>query len=79
MKKKNILVTGGSGYAGSNISIFLKKKHKNSKIHSLDNLSHKSSKLNHKRLLKYRIKNKIRDLYRKCIPVKCYTRCIWPR
>ena len=29
--------------------------------------------------LKYRIKNKIRDLYRKCIPVKRYTRCIWPR
>ena len=29
--------------------------------------------------LRYRIRNKIRNFYRKCIPVKRYTRCIWPR
>ena len=57
MKMKNILITGGCGFVGSNISIFLKKYLKNSKIRSLDNLSHKGSKLNCKRLLKLGIKN----------------------
>ena len=57
MKIKNILVTGGCGFVGSNISIFLKKNLKNSRIHSMDNLSRKGSKLNYKRLLKYGIKN----------------------
>ena len=57
MKIKNILVTGGCGFVGSNISIYLKKNLKKSKIYSLDNLSRKGSKFNYKRLLKYDIKN----------------------
>ena len=36
MKIKNILVTSGCGFVGSNISIFLIKNLRNSNIHSLD-------------------------------------------
>lgn len=52
---KNILITGGCGFVGSNIAIFLKKK--GFKITSLDNLSRKGSSLNLKRLKKAKIKN----------------------
>ena len=57
MEIKNILVPGGCGFVGSNISIYLKNNLKKSKIYSLDNLSRKGSKFNYKRLLKYDIKN----------------------
>ena len=33
-----ILITGGCGFVGSNLAIYLKKRLKNSKISSLDNL-----------------------------------------
>ena len=46
-----ILITGGCGFVGSNIAIFLKKKLKNTVISSLDNLSRTGSELNKKRLL----------------------------
>jgi CDP-paratose 2-epimerase len=52
-----ILITGGSGFVGSNIAIYLKKNLKNAKIYSLDNLSRQGSIINKKRLLKYKIKN----------------------
>ena len=39
-----ILITGGCGFVGSNLCIFLKKK--KYKITSLDNLSRKGSKYN---------------------------------
>tara|TARA_B100000945_G_scaffold284731_1_gene254554 strand:+ start:4818 stop:5846 length:1029 start_codon:yes stop_codon:yes gene_type:complete len=52
-----ILITGGCGFVGSNLAIFLKKKLKNSKILSLDNLYRKGSKINLKRLNKHKIKN----------------------
>jgi CDP-paratose 2-epimerase len=52
-----ILITGGCGFVGSNIAIYLKKKLKNSKIYSLDNLTRKGSAHNKKRLKKYNIKN----------------------
>jgi len=52
-----ILVTGGCGFIGSNIAIFLKNKINKLTIHSLDNLSRKSSKINLKRLKKSKIKN----------------------
>lgn len=52
---KDILITGGCGFVGSNLAIFLKKK--NYKVSSLDNLSRKGSRLNLKRLNNYKIKN----------------------
>ena len=52
-----ILITGGSGFVGSNIAIYLKKKLKKVKIYSLDNFVRKGSILNQKRLTKYNIKN----------------------
>ncbi len=52
-----ILITGGCGFVGSNIAIFMKKKLKKAKIYSLDNLFRKGSEINLKRLNKYGIKN----------------------
>ena len=52
-----ILITGGCGFVGSNIAIFLKKNLKKAKIYSLDNLMRKGSSQNRNRLLKYGIKN----------------------
>ena len=52
-----ILITGGCGFVGSNIAIYLKKKLKNVKISSLDNLIRKGSKINRNRLKKANIKN----------------------
>ena len=52
-----ILITGGCGFVGSNIAIYLKKKLKKVKISSLDNLTRKGSKLNKMRLINYNIKN----------------------
>ncbi len=50
-----ILVTGGCGFVGTNIALFLKKK--KFQIISLDNLSRKGSKYNLKLLKKNKIKN----------------------
>ena len=52
-----ILITGGCGFIGLNIAIFLKNKINNLTIHSLDNLSRNSSKINLDRLKKQKIKN----------------------
>ena len=52
-----ILITGGCGFVGSNIAIYLKKNLKKVKICSLDNLSRKGSSVNKKRLSKNKIKN----------------------
>ncbi len=52
-----ILITGGCGFVGSNLAIFLKKKLKYSKIFSLDNLSRMGSEINQTRLKKKGIKN----------------------
>ena len=52
-----ILITGGCGFVGSNIAIFLKNKLKKAKIYSLDNLSRYGSKINKERLKKKGIKN----------------------
>ena len=66
----NILVTGGCGFIGSSIAIFLKKKIKKSKILSIDNLSRSTSFINLKRLknngiinIKYDLKKK--DCFKK--------------
>ena len=52
-----ILITGGCGFIGSNLAIFLKQNIRNAKITSVDNLSRKGSSLNHKILSKKKIKN----------------------
>ena len=52
-----ILITGGCGFVGSSIAVYLKKKLLKVKIDSLDNLSRKGSILNFKRLKKHNIKN----------------------
>ena len=49
-----ILVTGGCGFVGTNISLFLNK---NYTVNSLDNLSKKGSKYNLNLLKKNKIKN----------------------
>ena len=50
-----VLITGGCGFVGTNLSIFLKKKGYN--ISTLDNLSRKGSIFNFKILKKLKIKN----------------------
>ena len=45
-----ILITGGCGFVGSNIAIFLKKKIKKAQIMTIDNLSRKGSYVNKQRL-----------------------------
>ena len=52
-----ILITGGCGFVGSNLAVFLKKNIKNSTIFSLDNLCRKGSLINEKRLKYNKIKN----------------------
>ena len=52
-----ILITGGCGFVGSNIAIYLKKKLKKVEIYSLDNLIRKGSILNRNRLKRFNIKN----------------------
>ena len=52
-----ILITGGCGFVGSNIAIYLKRKILNVKIDSLDNLSRKGSAINCERLKEHNIKN----------------------
>tara|TARA_Y100000590_G_scaffold430081_1_gene543329 strand:+ start:383 stop:1387 length:1005 start_codon:yes stop_codon:yes gene_type:complete len=52
-----ILITGGCGFVGSNLAIYLKKNRIGSKISSLDNLSRSGSLLNFQRLKKDKIKN----------------------
>ncbi len=52
-----ILITGGCGFVGSNIAIYLKKNYKNAQIYSLDNLIRNGSRLNRNRLKAYKIKN----------------------
>ena len=50
-----ILITGGCGFVGTNLGLYLNSKGFN--VHSLDNLSRKGSKYNLKLLKKRKIKN----------------------
>lgn len=55
-----ILITGGCGFVGTNLCLFLKKN--NYKIFSIDNLSRKGSKYNLKLLRENKIKNFKKDI-----------------
>jgi CDP-paratose 2-epimerase len=52
-----ILITGGCGFVGSNLAVYLKKNRIGKKIDSLDNLTRRGSFLNLIRLKKINIKN----------------------
>ena len=52
-----ILITGGCGFVGSNLAIYLKEKLKKSKISTLDNLCRKGSEINRERLKFHNINN----------------------
>jgi len=49
---KTILITGGAGFVGSNIAMYLKKQYPDSRIIALDNLIRQGSELNVGRLQK---------------------------
>ena len=51
----NILITGGCGFVGTNLSIFFKEKGFN--VSTLDNFERKGSKFNYRTLKKLKIKN----------------------
>jgi len=55
MKYKNILITGGAGFVGSNLAIKLKENYPNINITVLDNLKRRGSELNLPRLTKFGI------------------------
>lgn len=47
---RRILVTGGAGFVGSTVALYLKNKYQDNEIIALDNLSRKGSELNVERL-----------------------------
>ena len=67
-----ILITGGCGFVGSNIAIFLKKNLKKADIFSVDNLYRDGSKINRERLKNFKIKNYNFDIknYNKILTLK---------
>tara|TARA_B100000963_G_scaffold224736_1_gene195960 strand:+ start:3085 stop:4101 length:1017 start_codon:yes stop_codon:yes gene_type:complete len=57
MKNKSILITGGCGFVGTNLAIYLKKELKNFSVYSVDNLKKTYSKFNLNILKKNKIIN----------------------
>jgi len=52
-----ILITGGCGFVGSNLAIYIKEKQLGTQVDSLDNLSRRGTILNLQRLKEKKIKN----------------------
>src|SRR3989339_333736 len=50
MDYKNILITGGAGFVGSNLALKLKAKYRGAEIFCMDNLKRRGSELNIPRL-----------------------------
>lgn len=48
--KKTILITGGAGFVGSNLALYIQKRSKDSRVICFDNLIRKGSSLNVRRL-----------------------------
>jgi len=46
LKFKNILITGGAGFIGSNLAVYFKHKYPRLEVFVLDNLIRKGSELN---------------------------------
>ena len=57
-----ILITGGSGFVGSNLAIYFKNNKIGTKVNTLDNLSRRGSLLNLIRLKRNKIKNFKKDI-----------------
>ena len=55
MKYHNILISGGAGFVGSNLAIYLKEVYPKTKISVFDNLKRRGSELNLKRFKEYDI------------------------
>ena len=47
---KSVLITGGAGFVGGNLAVFLKHRHAQTRIVALDNLHRPGSELNLPRL-----------------------------
>jgi CDP-paratose 2-epimerase len=56
MSGKNILITGGAGFAGSTIAILLKTKYPSYTIFALDNLKRRGSEINLNRFAEHNIR-----------------------
>jgi CDP-paratose 2-epimerase len=56
MKYRNLLITGGAGFIGSNLAVGFKQKYPGLKVYVLDNLSRSGSRLNLPRLKDNQIK-----------------------